>query len=43
MIYKPDSDLDHQKIVSPAINIEHLEQEDGQDMEGGKFAYNKFS
>ena len=36
VVYKPDSDLDHQKIVSLALNIEQEDQ-------GKSFAYNKFS
>merc|ERR1712055_266287 len=46
VVYKPDSDLDHQKIVSLALNIEHLDQEllaEDQDDQGKSFAYNKFS
>merc|ERR1712212_1431197 len=46
VVYKPDSDLDHQKIVSLALNIEHLDQEllpENQEDQGKSFAYNKFS
>ena len=46
VVYKPDSDLDHHKIVSLALNIEHLDQEllaDDQKDQGKSFAYNKFS
>merc|ERR1712212_475667 len=46
VVYKPDSDLDHHKIVSQALNIEHLDQEllaDNQEDQGKSFAYNKFS
>merc|ERR1712055_680712 len=46
VVYKPDSDLDHQKIVSLALNIEHLDQEllaKDQEDQGKSFAYNKFS
>merc|ERR1712212_746451 len=46
VVYKPDSDLDHQKIDSLALNIEHLDQEllpENQEDQGKSFAYNKFS
>merc|ERR1712055_725014 len=46
VVYKPDSDLDHQKIVSLALNIEHLDQEllpENQEDQGKSFGYNKFS
>ena len=46
VVYKPESDLDHQKILSLALNIEHLDQEllaKDQEDQGKSFAYNKFS
>merc|ERR1711942_351896 len=46
VVYKPDSDLDHLKIVSLALNIKHLDQEllqEDQENHGKGFAYNKFS
>ena len=45
VVYKPDSDLDHQKIVSLALNIEQEDQEiipEDQEDQGKSFAYNKF-
>ena len=46
VVYKPDSDIDHHKNVSLALNIQHTDQEllaDDQDDQGKNFAYNKFS
>ena len=46
VVYKPDSDLDHPKIVSLALNMEHLDQDllaEDQEDQGKSFAYNKFS
>ena len=46
VVYKPDSDLDHQKIVSLALNIEQEDQEiipEDQQDQGKSFAYNRFS
>ena len=46
VVYKTDSDLDHQKIVSHALNIEHSDQElllEEQEHHGKSFAYNRFS
>jgi len=46
VVYKPDIDLDHQKIVSHALNIQHLDQEllpEDQEHHGKSFAYNRFS
>ena len=45
VVYKPDGDLDHQKIVSLALNIEQEDQEiipEDQEDQGKSFAYNKF-
>ena len=46
VVYKPDSDLDHQKIVPHALNVEQEDQElllEDQEHHGKSFAYNKFS
>ena len=46
VVYKPDSDIDHQKIVSLALNIQQSDKEllaDDQDGQGKNFAFNKFS
>ena len=46
MVYKPDSDLGHQNIVSHALNIEHSDQElllEEQEHHGKSFAYNRLS
>ena len=49
VVYKPDTDIDHHKIVSLALNIQHSDQEllaedqDDQDGQGKNFAFNKFS
>ena len=44
VVYKPDGDLDHHKIVSLALNIEQEDQEiiPDQEDQGKSFAYNKF-
>jgi len=45
VVYKPDGDIDHDKIVSLALSIGNMEQEIGgeeQEEEGKSFAYNKF-
>jgi len=46
VVYKPDSDVDHHKIVSLALNIQHSDQEllaEDQEDQGKNFAYSKFS
>ena len=45
VVYKPDGDLDHQKIVSLALNIEQEDQEilpEDQEDQGKSFAHNNF-
>ena len=46
VVYKPGSDVDHHKIISLALNIQHSDKEllaDYQDGQGKNFAFNKFS